>query len=240
MALGEESSTLSVLAPGAACPDSPPARARVPLAVPLDPRRVHARPALAVRLSRQRARAPARLGAVHPRGQSPQLSRRRRPRQSPCRGRSRSSSCRASIRASPLHPLFHRRIGSIPVNLERPDPGAIKRVLRALDARPHRRHLPGGPVQPRGPARRRAARRRADRAALRRARRARGHPRHLRGAPRPALLRPARAPARPSASAPPMHFGRPRHRRVTRAERDEITRRIMGEIAALLAAEREP
>jgi hypothetical protein len=25
--------------------------------------------------------------------------------------------------ASPLHPPFHRQIGSIPVNLERPDPG---------------------------------------------------------------------------------------------------------------------
>jgi MFS family permease len=37
-----------------------------------------------------------------------------------------------------------------------------------------------------------------------------------------------------------MHFGWPRHRRVTRAERDDVTRRIMGEIAALLAAEREP
>jgi hypothetical protein len=37
-----------------------------------------------------------------------------------------------------------------------------------------------------------------------------------------------------------MHFGWPRHRRATRAERDEVTRRIMGEIAALLAAEREP
>jgi len=35
--------------------------------------------------------------------------------------------------ASPLHPPFHRRIGSIPVNLERPDPGAIKRTLRALE-----------------------------------------------------------------------------------------------------------
>src|SRR3970282_1679637 len=35
--------------------------------------------------------------------------------------------------ASPLHPHFHRRIGSIPVNPERPDPGAIKRVLRALE-----------------------------------------------------------------------------------------------------------
>src|SRR5262245_7590141 len=36
--------------------------------------------------------------------------------------------------ASPLHPPFHRRIGSIPVNLERPDPGAIKRVLRMLES----------------------------------------------------------------------------------------------------------
>ncbi|MCI0549313.1 MAG: 1-acyl-sn-glycerol-3-phosphate acyltransferase, partial [Candidatus Rokubacteria bacterium] len=35
--------------------------------------------------------------------------------------------------ASPIHPGFHRRIGSIPVNLERPDPRAIKRALRVLD-----------------------------------------------------------------------------------------------------------
>jgi IS30 family transposase len=34
-----------------------------------------------------------------------------------------------------------------------------------------------------------------------------------------------------------MHFGWPRHRRVTRAERDEVTRRIMGEIAVLLAGD---
>jgi len=36
-----------------------------------------------------------------------------------------------------------------------------------------------------------------------------------------------------------MSFGRARHRRVTRAEREELTRRIMSEIAALLEAERE-
>jgi 1-acyl-sn-glycerol-3-phosphate acyltransferase len=35
--------------------------------------------------------------------------------------------------ASPLHPAFHRHIGSIPVNLTRPEPGAIKRALHALD-----------------------------------------------------------------------------------------------------------
>jgi len=34
----------------------------------------------------------------------------------------------------------------------------------------------------------------------------------------------------------PMHFGRLRHRRVTHAEREEITRRIMSQIAALLDA----
>ena len=34
--------------------------------------------------------------------------------------------------ASPLHPALHRRIGSIPLSLERPDPAAIRRVLRTL------------------------------------------------------------------------------------------------------------
>jgi len=32
------------------------------------------------------------------------------------------------FQATPLHPPFHRRIGSIPVALERPDPGAIERI----------------------------------------------------------------------------------------------------------------
>jgi len=139
-------------------------------------------------------------------------------------------------RASPFHPFFHRRIGSIPVNLERPDPGAIKRVLRALDAGrivgifpegPFSRegHLVGGhpgvalialrsgvPVVP---------------AAIH------GTYEALRGrrfyVPRahPVSVRFGTA----------MHFSWPRHRRVTRGERDDVTRRIMGEIAALLAAE---
>jgi len=34
--------------------------------------------------------------------------------------------------ASPLHPPFHRAIGSIAIDVEAPDPGAIKRALRAL------------------------------------------------------------------------------------------------------------
>jgi len=35
-------------------------------------------------------------------------------------------------RATPLHPLFHRHVGSIPINLERPDPGGLKKALGAL------------------------------------------------------------------------------------------------------------
>src|SRR5215510_2465900 len=37
------------------------------------------------------------------------------------------------FRASPFHPSFHRRIGSIRVSLGRPDPGAMKRSLRVLE-----------------------------------------------------------------------------------------------------------
>ncbi|MBI4638338.1 MAG: 1-acyl-sn-glycerol-3-phosphate acyltransferase [Candidatus Rokubacteria bacterium] len=35
-------------------------------------------------------------------------------------------------RATPLHPLLHRHLGSIPLNLERPDVGALRRALHAL------------------------------------------------------------------------------------------------------------
>ncbi len=141
--------------------------------------------------------------------------------------------------ASPLHPPFHRRIGSIPVNLERPDPGAIKRVLRALHAGRIVGIFPEGPFSREG--------------------------RLVPGQPGVALLAlrsgvpvvpaaiegtydalrgrrfyvPRKHPVSVCFGAP-MHFGRSRDRSVTRAERDEITRRIMGEIASMLAALREP
>lgn len=35
-------------------------------------------------------------------------------------------------RATPLHPFFHRRVGSIPLDPDRPDPGALRRALDAL------------------------------------------------------------------------------------------------------------
>ena len=37
-------------------------------------------------------------------------------------------------RATPVHPFFHRRIGSIPIDLDRPDAGALRRALAALAA----------------------------------------------------------------------------------------------------------
>jgi 1-acyl-sn-glycerol-3-phosphate acyltransferase len=48
-------------------------------------------------------------------------------------------------RATPLHPFFHRHIGSIPIELERPDPGAIRRALRVLDDRGVVGIFPQGP-----------------------------------------------------------------------------------------------
>ncbi len=36
-------------------------------------------------------------------------------------------------RATPLHPYFHRHLGSIPIELARPDPGAIRQALRVLE-----------------------------------------------------------------------------------------------------------
>ena len=137
------------------------------------------------------------------------------------------------FRATPIHPPFHRRIGSIPVNLERPDPGAIKRVLRVLAAGRVVGIFPEGPFSQEG--------------------------RLVGGQPGTALvaLR-SGAPVVPAAIegtyealrgrrfylprrrplsvrfGEPIHFGRARHGRVGRAEREEVTRRIMSEIAALL------
>jgi 1-acyl-sn-glycerol-3-phosphate acyltransferase len=141
--------------------------------------------------------------------------------------------------ASPLHPPFHRRIGSIPINLERPDPGAIKRVLRAL----HDGRIVG--IFPEGPFSREGCLVTGQPGVALIALRSgvpvvpaaiEGTYDALRGRrfyvprPHPVAVR----------FGAPMHFGGSRHRRVTRGDRDEVTRRIMGEIAALLASLRGP
>ena len=53
-------------------------------------------------------------------------------------------------RATPLHPLFHRWAGDIPLNLERPDPAAMRGALRLLDAGGVVGIFPEGPFSVRG------------------------------------------------------------------------------------------
>jgi len=141
--------------------------------------------------------------------------------------------------ASPLHPPFHRRVGSIPVNLERPDPGAIKRTLRVLEDGGVVGIFPEGPFSREG--------------------------RLVSGQPGVAMIAlRSGVPVVPAAisgtyealagrrfyiprSYPlavrfgqPLHFHQTRRRRANQANREEITRRIMSHIAALLDADGPP
>jgi 1-acyl-sn-glycerol-3-phosphate acyltransferase len=52
--------------------------------------------------------------------------------------------------ATPLHPLLHRHIGSIPLTLARPDVGALRRALAALQAGVVVGIFPEGPFSVRG------------------------------------------------------------------------------------------
>jgi 1-acyl-sn-glycerol-3-phosphate acyltransferase len=141
--------------------------------------------------------------------------------------------------ASPLHPSFHRRVGSIPVNLERPDPGAIKRTLRVLEDGGVVGIFPEGPFSREG--------------------------RLVSGQPGVAMIAlRSGVPVVPAAisgtyealagrrfyvprSRPlavrfgqPLHFHQTRRRRASHTDREEITRRIMSHIAALLDADGLP
>jgi 1-acyl-sn-glycerol-3-phosphate acyltransferase len=53
-------------------------------------------------------------------------------------------------RATPLHPWLHRRLGSIPLRLERPDVGALRGALRALEDGRVVGIFPEGPFSVRG------------------------------------------------------------------------------------------
>jgi 1-acyl-sn-glycerol-3-phosphate acyltransferase len=53
-------------------------------------------------------------------------------------------------RATPIHPILHRHVGSIPINLERPDVGALRRALGALAAGRIVGIFPEGPFSVRG------------------------------------------------------------------------------------------
>ena len=143
------------------------------------------------------------------------------------------------FRASPLHPSFHRRIGSISINLERPDPGAIKRALRVLEEGGVVGIFPEGPFSREG--------------------------RLVPGQPGAAMIAlRSGVPVVPAAisgtyealagrrfyiprSRPltvrfgqPLHVHETRRRNVRHADREEITRRIMSDIAALLEPTGQP
>ena len=53
-------------------------------------------------------------------------------------------------RATPLHPILHRGIGSIPIDVARPDVGALRRALAALAAGRIVGIFPEGPFSVRG------------------------------------------------------------------------------------------
>ncbi|MBM3220292.1 MAG: 1-acyl-sn-glycerol-3-phosphate acyltransferase [Candidatus Rokubacteria bacterium] len=53
-------------------------------------------------------------------------------------------------RATPLHPMLHRHIGSIPLNLSRPDVGALRRAIGALGDGHAVGIFPEGPFSVRG------------------------------------------------------------------------------------------
>jgi 1-acyl-sn-glycerol-3-phosphate acyltransferase len=53
-------------------------------------------------------------------------------------------------RATPLHPMFHRNIRSIPIDLERADVGALRRALHALQEGRVVGIFPEGPFSVRG------------------------------------------------------------------------------------------
>jgi 1-acyl-sn-glycerol-3-phosphate acyltransferase len=53
-------------------------------------------------------------------------------------------------RATPFHPMLHRQLGSIPLRLERPDVGALRAALRALEAGRVVGIFPEGPFSVRG------------------------------------------------------------------------------------------
>ncbi len=137
--------------------------------------------------------------------------------------------------ASPLHPPFHRAIGSIPVNLARPDPGAIKRVLRLLERGRGIGIFPEGPFSREG----RLVRGQPGVALLALRSGAAVVPAAIRGTFEALARRRLHLPRRHPLSVrfgPPMRFAAPRGRPVGRADRAEVTRRIMGEIARLLEA----
>ena len=134
-------------------------------------------------------------------------------------------------RATPLHPLLHRRIGSIPLNLARPDVSALRRALATLQASGVVGIFPEGPFSVRG----RLERGLPGVALLALRAGVPVVPAGIRGTYEALIGRRMYVPRRRPLG---VRFGAPRQfapgRAGGRVARDQVTRRIMDDIAALL------
>lgn len=139
---------------------------------------------------------------------------------------------------TPLHPPFHRHVGSIPINLERPDPGAIKRALRVLEEGGVVGIFPEGPFSQNG----QLVQGQPGVAMIALRSGVPVVPVAIRGTYEALVGRPLHLPRPHPLSARiggALEFSRIRQdTKAPHAVREEITRRIMGEIAALLAGGR--
>jgi len=139
------------------------------------------------------------------------------------------------FRASPLHPPFHRHLGSIPINVERPDPGAIKRALQVLRDGRVVGIFPEGPFSREG----RLVPGQPGVAVIALRAGVPVVPAAIRGTYEALAGRRLYVPRRHPLSVrfgAPLHFGPTGPRGGSHGDRHEVTRRIMSEIAALLDA----
>jgi len=141
-------------------------------------------------------------------------------------------------RATPLHPYFHRHVGSIPIEIARPDPGAIRRALRVLAEGGVVGIFPEGPDGRHGYGRLVAGRPGVALMALRAG--VPVVPAAITGTFQALVARRAYIPRRVPIGVRvgrALAFGRLACRPLTQAVREAVTGRIMAEIAALLAEE---
>ena len=138
-------------------------------------------------------------------------------------------------RATPLHPYFHDHVGSIPVSLARPDPGAIRRALRVLEQGGVIGIFPEGPFSRHG----RLVRGQPGVALVALRSGVPVVPAAISGTFRALAARRFFVPRRVPLSVrfgKPLRFATPRQR-VTQGLRADVTGWIMDEIAALLVAD---
>lgn len=139
--------------------------------------------------------------------------------------------------ASSIHAALHRRIGSIRLDLDRPDPGAIRRALRVLDGGGVVGVFPEGPDSREGE----LVAGRPGVAAIALRSRVPVVPAAIHGTYEALRGRPFHIPRRHPLSVrfgPPIGPAPARSRAALRAEREQVTRHVMHAIESLLEAGR--